>query len=272
MVVAPGWYPDPWWAGSVRYWDGVRWTGHARAVAAPPPPPLETLRHPAFWVAIVAVAAVVAAGRAIIDAVSRSVTTLGTFEVAQWGFYVFVYGGLTLVVIGVWRRFGTAPLRRNLGLSFRWSDLGWGPLLFIVARMAQVGVTLPLVAIPALRQSSQRYSDMMRNQPTELLIMLVVVGVLVAPVVEELIFRGVLLRSLAARMRAPFAAVIQGVLFGCYHFAPSLGLYNVVLITANGTFGVIFGFVALRRRSLGTGIVAHALTNASVFVIILATR
>ena len=102
----------------------------------------------------------------------------------------------------------------------------------------------------------------MRHEPLAALITLAVVGIVVAPLVEELLFRGVLLRSLLPIVGPAGAAIVQGVLFGLYHFSPDLGLYNVVLLVANGTFGIIFGFVALRRRSLGTGIVAHALTNA----------
>lgn len=216
--------------------------------------------------------AFVAGGRVINGQLVRFVDTLVAFQVLQWGFYVVVYGGVAFTVHFVVRRYGTGSLRHDLGFRFQWSDIGWGPILFFAGRAAQLAVTLPLIAVPVLRHSSERYSNLMRDQPTSVLITLVVVGVVVAPLVEELLFRGVLLRGLLTRFSGPVAAVIQGVLFGCYHFAPGLGYYNVVLITANSAFGIIFGFVVLRRRTLGTGIVAHAITNASAFVIIFATR
>lgn len=269
---APGWYPDPWWPDSLRWWDGARWTPQAVAAPLPPPPPLTTLRRPAFWVALVAIIGIVGGGRIASGAVARAIDTLGAYEVLNWAFYVAIYGGLAVLVVWSCRRFGTGSLRNDLGFRFQWSDLGWGVVLFFGARLAQVIVTLPLIAIPSLRASSEHHTDVMRHQPIEMLITLLIVGVLVAPVVEELVFRGVLFRSLLDKLGGAGAAVVQGVLFGVYHFAPDMGLYNIVLITANGTFGVILGFVARARRSLGTGIVAHAITNASALAIVLATR
>lgn len=35
---APGWYPDPRQADTVRYWDGTAWTSHTRSTQAPPSP------------------------------------------------------------------------------------------------------------------------------------------------------------------------------------------------------------------------------------------
>ena len=271
----PGWYPDPYRLASRRWWDGVRWTQLAALIPPPPPPPpppLTKLRRPAFWVALAAIFGIVAGGRVASDAIAHLLTTLRSFEVLNWTFYVVVYGSLALLVVWSSRRFGTGSLRADLGFRFQWSDLGWGLLLFIGTRVVQAIVALPLIAIPALRVSSQHHTDVLKNQPIEMLITLVIVGVLVAPVVEELVFRGVLLRSLLDKLGGAGAAVAQGVLFGVYHFSPDMGLYNIVLITANGTFGVIFGFVARARRSLGTGMAAHAITNASALAFILATR
>ena len=271
-----GWYPDPWWTGSMRYWDGQQWTPSAVWGSEPPPPPLpplSVLRSPAFWVVLAGTIACVAGGRVLGDAVGRHITTLTAAETLNWAFYIVVYGGLSLLVVQVCRRFGTGSLRADLGLELRWSDLGWGPLLFVGTRIAQVLVTAPLIASSVgVRHSSEVYSRSMRHEPLAALITLAVVGIVVAPLVEELLFRGVLLRSLLPIVGPAGAAIVQGVLFGLYHFSPDLGLYNVVLLVANGTFGIIFGFVALRRRSLGTGIVAHALTNATALVVVFASR
>lgn len=216
--------------------------------------------------------AIVGGGRVASDAIANLITTRRSIEILSWAFYVVVYGGLAVLVVWSCRRYGTGSPRADLGFRFQWSDLGWGVLLFIGTRIVQAMVTLPLIAIPSLRVSSEHHSDVLRGQPIEMLITLLIVGVLVAPVVEELVFRGVLLRSLLDEVGGAGAAVVQGVLFGVYHFSPDMGLYNIVLITANGTFGVIFGFVARARRSLGTGVVAHAITNASALTFVLATR
>jgi hypothetical protein len=34
----PGWYPDPGGSGSLRWWDGRRWTEHLHAAGAAPAP------------------------------------------------------------------------------------------------------------------------------------------------------------------------------------------------------------------------------------------
>jgi membrane protease YdiL (CAAX protease family) len=93
-----------------------------------------------------------------------------------------------------------------------------------------------------------------------------------APLVEELFFRGLLLRSLLGicaadlglgRAAVPVAVVVDGLVFGLAHFE---GLQ----FTALAGFGVLVGAIVTRTGRLGTGICAHAAFNAAAFVSIAA--
>jgi uncharacterized protein len=95
--------------------------------------------------------------------------------------------------------------------------------------------------------------------------------VIVVPLLEELFWRGFLLRYL---IHDPFDQVPFGtlnwrsfglvtVLFGVAHWGPDFG---PALIT-----GAIYNFVAIRTKSLGACVIAHALTNLLLGVYIFRT-
>jgi membrane protease YdiL (CAAX protease family) len=95
-----------------------------------------------------------------------------------------------------------------------------------------------------------------------------VVAVVVAPFVEELIFRGVILRALRSRLSLVPAVLIQGVLFGAAHAQVSYGWANLGLILVLSTIGVVLGFYAAWRRRLGPTIIAHAIWNGIVVLVV----
>jgi len=75
-----------------------------------------------------------------------------------------------------------------------------------------------------------------------------------AGVVEELVFRGYLMRQLAARLpNLRLAVVAQAVWFGVMHSYE--GLHSVASIVL---IGLAFGLVAVWRRQLRANVVAHA--------------
>jgi membrane protease YdiL (CAAX protease family) len=116
----------------------------------------------------------------------------------------------------------------------------------------------------------------------------VIIVSIVAPVVEELVFRGLILRSVrnfvlrrgerrgavtsATRRSAVFWAVlVSSVTFAALHLAQADSL--VMLIVLGGStlaVGVINALVAIRTGRLGAPILTHVLYNGSSVAIALA--
>jgi membrane protease YdiL (CAAX protease family) len=82
-----------------------------------------------------------------------------------------------------------------------------------------------------------------------------VAATLLAPVCEEVAFRGYLLRALGARLRPWGAILAVAVLFGAVHLDPVRFIGLVAL-------GALWGWLALRAGSIWPAIAAHAANNA----------
>jgi membrane protease YdiL (CAAX protease family) len=85
--------------------------------------------------------------------------------------------------------------------------------------------------------------------------LLMLAGVLVAPLVEELFFRGFVFAGLRPRYGWPKAAAISSALFALFHLQP-LAILPIFLL------GYIFAFLYQRSRSLWPAILMHVLMNA----------
>lgn len=79
--------------------------------------------------------------------------------------------------------------------------------------------------------------------------------VIVAPLVEEMLFRGVLLSAIGSRWGAGVALFAQAVLFAAYHF-------SVWMLVPTFLLGLACGYLAQHRGSLWPAVALHALFNA----------
>lgn len=79
-----------------------------------------------------------------------------------------------------------------------------------------------------------------------------------APVAEEILYRGVLFRSLANRLRVPAATLLSALLFAVVHFYNAYGLASV------GVFGVACALCFAADGRLATAIVLHSLYNSAI--------
>lgn len=159
---------------------------------------------------------------------------------------------------------GTGSVVRDMGLRFKPVDLVLGPLVGLGGQFLLV----PLLYLP-LERADPSISHRL-SQPAQRLTggfhggNLVIIGVLtvaVVPFVEELLFRGLVLRSLlrltqrAGRVLGPvIAIVVTGILFGLAHF-------EALQLLGLAAFGAALSFMAYRLNRLGAGILAHGTFN-----------
>jgi membrane protease YdiL (CAAX protease family) len=95
--------------------------------------------------------------------------------------------------------------------------------------------------------------------PLGLRVLLALLVVCVAPVVEELVFRGVLLSGLASRMRIGWAIAASAVIFGCVHLPDfRFAWYPVPALVL---LGLVLAWLRVRTRSLWPSITLHATNN-----------
>ena len=113
--------------------------------------------------------------------------------------------------------------------------------------------------------------DLLANQPTLYWITVVLRFlrlVIVVPLVEEIFWRGFLLRYLIAER---FETVAFGLSFGvvtlAFCFSHSRPDWLAALVT-----GALYNFVAYRTKSLTSCVLAHALTNLALGLWIMATK
>ncbi len=88
---------------------------------------------------------------------------------------------------------------------------------------------------------------------------------LVAPVAEEIFFRGFLYRAVRRRFSVPWSVVISAAVFAIAH----IYLLSIPVIFVDG---VILALLFEWRQSLATSIAAHAANNLLIFLILLSTR
>ncbi len=173
------------------------------------------------------------------------------------------------------RTWGTGNLRNDYGLRFRFSDaVGFlvGIVLQLVFVKALYKILGPLYRV-IFRATHLSWFDISKlDEPAKqltakgrgllgvsLLILVVVVG---APVFEEIFFRGLVLRSFAARYNDGLALVGSALMFATIHWQP-------LQLPALLMFGLVVGYAAQRTGRLGLGMAIHAGFNATAVATLL---
>lgn len=183
--------------------------------------------------------------------------------------------GLWLGLIGaavvVSRTWGRGRLAGDFGLRLvPWPDIPLGIAVGLVSQFLLIPLFyLPLhLVVPHLdRTLAQPAKDLTLHAHGAGLAVLGLFVALGAPVVEELFFRGLVLRSLDRRLSSlgPRLAPVLAILLSAAVFGLAHG-EGLVIGAGLALFGVVLAVMAERLGRLGAGIVAHMTFNAATVV------
>lgn len=186
---------------------------------------------------------------------------------------------VSVVILGVllgWLTRFHPTWRRVIRLPARWwpelrVGVGFGLLLY-PAIVFVVGV-----ALTALLRSISGHAV---TTPEQVGTKLSWVGIgitmsyalVIAPVGEELFFRGIFFRSIADRHGFAAGAVASGVAFGLVHYVPAPWQDSVLLMATMVVTGVGLAWLYDRRGNLLANMAAHATFNAIGLALIFLVR
>ena len=214
-------------------------------------------------------------GCALMLALAPGAAVAGLFEdgsIAQMAANVTVLPVAILVGVTVWfqvnRRFYQTPISLAAAFGFNRRNTGRCLLLGLGTGFGLVGIAMALalstsLLIQALGDQAEPQKlvtlideEAAKPDQTGTLVFFVVMAAVVAPVVEEILFRGILYPAIKQIGYPRIAAIGTAILFALFH---------VNLLTYASLTAVALGLIALYEftDNLLAPIVAHAVFNAS---------
>jgi len=181
--------------------------------------------------------------------------------------------GLVVLQLPLWLGLlGTPLLARRYGLDWG-SQLGWRMRAIDIPIGVGAGLALQFVAVPLLYwpifgifgdldvEEPARELTALAETPLEG-VLLVLMTVVMAPLTEEVFFRGLLQGALRDRIRPVWALAVASVAFGITHF-------QLVQFPALVLVGVVNGLLVLRTGRLAPALWSHAGFNAVTMAVLL---
>lgn len=174
---------------------------------------------------------------------------------------------LMLFAIGLWRRLPEHERRRAIARpeSLR-NTVGLGVGIGVVIIIGAAIILLTGAAIDPVVQRRIEEVEEIGTAPWQLVLMVLALVVL-APLGEELLFRGLLLRALVRKMRFWPAAMLSSALFAAAHADAYLIWPRAVALVATG---MVLAWM-YRKRGYWASVTAHATVNAIASIALIAS-
>jgi CAAX protease family protein len=180
------------------------------------------------------------------------------FLPAQVLAYILTVGFMVLLI---WQKYRTGFLE-----AVRWNALGGGWVYGAIALGAALGLINDLLSgfLERWIPKSLPIDEYFRNPASAYA--LAAFGILIAPVVEELFFRGFLYPALARPLGSALAVGLTGGLFALIHSEQLAHSWIPLLLLF--VIGVILTLVRAKTKSVATCVIVHMTYNTTLFTLL----
>jgi uncharacterized protein len=145
-----------------------------------------------------------------------------------------------------------------------WPEVGWGCLCGVVLYpliVLVVGVVVALLLQAISGKTVEAPEQVPSSMPAYGVVVSIVYATVIAPIHEELFFRGLLHRGIADAYGFAIGAVGSAVAFGLIHYIPGAWQDSVLLMSVMIPMGFALAWIYRWRGNLLAPIVAHATFN-----------
>ena len=259
-----GYTTDPrgvvWTADGRWWWDGRSW----RPAVAIPPLDADVAASrgaPGHWGRAAVVALLWLAGLQLLVTLVAGSLRVGALGGALLTLALEASIGGAVILAMRWGRIPTGSLAiGHLRPHDTWTVIGWS-LLGYLARIVAAGILLAV--LPDLRHSFAPNVAPLHGFSPPVIVLLVITAAVVAPLCEELLFRGLLLRALMRRMAFPWAVALSSLAFGVGHAYEEPTPGGALLIASTlAAFSVVQCLLVRRTNRLVLPMMVHGIANS----------
>lgn len=208
------------------------------------------------------------------------VLQLGEDSADAFGFIsgIVTYAALIAVIVRASKRKGLGTLAADFGLRFRWIDLPLGLAAGLAAKVFTFVLTA--IAVTATNHTPEQGNFVLPSVPLWMVLNGILIATLVAPLTEELLFRGLVLRAARNRVlrfggspvrAAVWAIACSSVLFALLHLIQSTDVTLLIILGGSTlVLGAINSAIAIATGRIGAPIIAHVFYNGSSVLLAMA--
>ncbi|MBM3193947.1 MAG: CPBP family intramembrane metalloprotease [Chlamydiae bacterium] len=198
---------------------------------------------------------------------------IATFLITGIFLFIYCFKQERSEMLKIWKD-KTFPNNLSLKEDLEIGFISWViamPVVASITTLTEILVSLFLVSPEKNEQVAVKYLKNSLNDPGSTAVAFFSILV-VAPFLEEFLFRGVL-QSYFRKITGPMLAIfISSLIFSLFHFSPTQGVENIPLLVTLFAFGSYLGFCYEKTRSLFTSIFLHVTFNSISVIRIIFTH